>query len=91
MESLVGWHAHAQLPKGLRLEVVDVTVTWFAPDARARDADSLGPLTKGVLDALVKCGYLSNDDSAHVRSVRQQVQTDRAYPRIVIELNEVGD
>ncbi len=63
-------------------------MTWFAPDSRARDADSLGPFTKAALDALVKCGYLPDDNSTHVLSVRQQIRVDREHPRIVIELEK---
>lgn len=90
-EQLVGWHARAQLPKGLRLDRIRLTVTWYAPDAHVRDADSLAPLTKSTLDALVRCGYLIDDDSKHVLSVRQQVRIDRANPRIVLELEEEED
>lgn len=90
VEELVGWNARAQLPRGLRLDRIRLTVTWFAPDAKVRDADSLAPLTKSALDALVRCGYISGDDSTHVLSVTQQIQLDRANPRIVLELEE-GD
>lgn len=89
VENLVGWHARAQLPKGLRLDRVRLTVIWYAPNARVRDADSLAPLTKSALDALVRSGYLLNDDSTHVLSVAQQVRIDREHPRIVLELEEI--
>lgn len=88
VEELVGWHARAQLPKGLRLDRIHFTVTWYAPDAKVRDADSLAPFVKSALDSIVRCGYLTNDDSTHVLSVRQQIRIDRADPRIVIELEE---
>ncbi len=88
VEDTVGWCARAELPKGLRLDRVWVTVTWFAPDGRVRDADSLAPFTKSALDALVRGGYLRDDNSKHVRSVQQQVRVDRERPRIVIELEE---
>jgi len=88
VEELVGWQARAQLPKGLRLDRIHLTVTWYAPDARIRDADSLSVLTKGALDSLVKCGYLPGDDHKHVLSVRQQIRIDREHPRIVLELEE---
>lgn len=88
VENMVGWCARAELPKGLRLDRVRVTVTWYAADAKVRDADSLAPLTKSALDSLVRCGYLPNDDSKHVLSVTQQIQIDHEHPRIVIELEE---
>ncbi len=71
------------------LERVDVTVTWFAPDARRRDSDSLGPYMKAVCDALVGAGVLKDDDSRYVRQTAMRVETDRTRPRIEIELKEV--
>ncbi len=71
------------------LDRVDVTVTWFAPDARRRDSDSLGPYMKAVCDALVGAGVLRDDDSRYVRQTAMRVEIDRTRPRIEIELKEV--
>ncbi|MCD2099600.1 RusA family crossover junction endodeoxyribonuclease [Rhodococcus qingshengii] len=73
------------------LERVDVTVTWFAPDARRRDSDSLGPYCKAVLDALVAAQVLRDDDSRYVRQTAMRVEIDRTRPRIEIELKEVTE
>lgn len=75
-----------QIPQ---LDRVDVTVTWFAPDARRRDSDSLGPYCKAILDALVGSGVLRDDDSRYVRQTAMRVEIDRTRPRIEIELKEV--
>lgn len=72
------------------LDRVDVTVTWFAPDARRRDSDSLGPYMKAVCDALVGAGALRDDDSRYVRQTAMRVEIDRANPRIEILIEPVS-
>lgn len=72
-----------------RLDKITVLITWFAPDARARDVDSLGPFLKASLDALVKSGVLVDDNSRFVREASTRIDIDRARPRIEIELKEV--
>jgi crossover junction endodeoxyribonuclease RusA len=69
---------------------VRVTVTWWAPNARRRDPDSLGPFTKAALDALVHVGVLVDDSSKFVQSVTQQIRVDRDNPRITITLEADG-
>lgn len=49
---------------------VEVSLVWYAPDARKRDPDGLAPMAKAILDALVKKGVLDDDDSTVVQSVR---------------------
>ncbi|CDZ88968.1 RusA family crossover junction endodeoxyribonuclease [Rhodococcus ruber] len=71
------------------LDRVDVTVIWFAPDARRRDSDSLGPYCKAVLDALVEAGVLCDDDSRYVRQTAMRVDTDRTNPRIEILIEPI--
>lgn len=65
-----------------------VSVTWFAPDARRRDSDSLGPFLKASLDALVTAGVLRDDCPPHVLSTTLAVEVDRERPRIEITLTE---
>lgn len=73
---------------------VEVWVTWYAPDARRRDSDSLGPCLKACLDALVNADIgLSDDSSEYVTRSGCSVVVDRADPRIeitIIELEESG-
>ncbi|MGY5210094.1 RusA family crossover junction endodeoxyribonuclease [Nocardia gipuzkoensis] len=87
----VGWAARQQLPRGLRLDRVSVRVTWYAPDARRRDSDGLGPFLKAALDALTAAGVLPDDDAAHVIETRQRVEIDRTNPRITIELEDLNE
>ena len=83
---LVGWHAlRDRVPP---VGSCRVTVTWFAPDAIRRDADSLGPFLKASLDALVGVGVLRDDCPPHVLSTTTAVEVDRANPRIEIRIEE---
>lgn len=81
----VAWHAKAAKLPNLS-GPVRVTVTWWAPNGRRRDPDSLGPWTKAALDALVSIGVLADDSARHVLSVTQQIRVDRDNPRITITL-----
>ncbi len=87
--SQVGWRAREQLRKGLRLNRTRVTVTWYAPDARRRDSDALGPFLKAALDALVVIGVLPDDHSAHVVETSQRIIVDRSNPRMTITLEDL--
>lgn len=73
-----------------QLDRVNVTVTWFAPDARRRDSDSLGPYVKAVLDALVESGVLKDDDSRYVLQTTMRTVIDREHPRIETRIEEVN-
>lgn len=73
------------------LDRITVLVTWFAPDARARDVDSLSPFLKAALDSLVKSGVLVDDNSKFVREATTRIDLDRVRPRIEIELKEVTE
>ncbi|WP_227979950.1 hypothetical protein [Nocardia spumae] len=70
---------------------VRVTVTWWAPNARRRDPDSLGPWCKAALDALVSCGVLTDDSHRYVLAVTQEIRLDRDNPRITITLEPEED
>ena len=66
-----------------------VEVIWYAPDKRARDADSLSVFLKATLDALVKCEVLRDDSFRYVPRVSMGIEIDRARPRIEITLTEL--
>lgn len=66
----------------------DVLVTWFAPDARRRDADASGLLLKAALDEL-KGSVWPDDDSRYVRTVSMRAEIDRLNPRIDISITEL--
>lgn len=66
-----------------------VTVTWFPPDARRRDANSLSAASKAWVDGLVDAGVWPDDDPAHVASETYRIgPMDRDDPRIEIEIRE---
>ena len=67
-----------------------VEIIWWAPDARIRDSDSLGPFLKASLDALVRCGVLARDDYRHVLGTTTRIAIDRVNPRIEIHLKETA-
>ncbi|MFI6960008.1 hypothetical protein ACIBJI_41900 [Nocardia sp. NPDC050408] len=85
----VGWRGREQLRKGLRINHARITVTWYAPDARRRDSDALGPFLKAALDALVKMGVLPDDHSAHVVETSLRIVIDRSNPRMTITIEDL--
>lgn len=46
--------------------VADVTLHYYLPDRRRRDADGMFPTLKVCLDALVTCAVLPDDSWTHV-------------------------
>lgn len=75
--------------KDLRESII--TVTWYAPDKRRRDNDSLSPFLKATKDALVTVGVWPDDHCFWVVEDRMSVKLDRSNPRIEILLQEVND
>lgn len=67
---------------------VEVHLTWFAPDNRRRDSDSLAPCLKAVLDAMVTAHVIPDDSSEYVRRSGCSVVVDRADPRIELSIRE---
>lgn len=65
-----------------------ISVTWYAPDARRRDSDALGPFLKASLDALVTAQVLRDDSAKFVTETRMRIDIDRTNPRIEIVLEE---
>lgn len=70
---------------------IDITVTWYAPNAIHRDSDSLGPLLKASLDALVVAGVIADDSHQYVRRSAHAIDIDRENPRIEIEITELQE
>lgn len=69
-----------------------VGATWFVPDKRRRDTDSLYPFLKAVLDALVQAGVWEDDHSGWVVETRTAInQSDTKNPRIEVRITEVED
>lgn len=66
-----------------------VSLTFVFPRGRRRDKDNLVAMFKPGLDALVKVGLLTDDDSKHltIGEVKVEVDKERA-PLTIIELEE---
>ena len=63
-----------------------VLVTFYEPDDR-RDVDNIvAGGFKLILDALVNCGVLPNDNRRWVKQITPLVFTDRDNPRIEVEV-----
>lgn len=67
---------------------VDVVFHWIEPNMR-RDKDNIRHGAKYILDALVECGILTNDDWKHIRDLSDHYWHNAKHPRILVELNEV--
>ncbi len=67
-----------------------VFVTWFPPDARRRDANSLALLAKASIDGLVDAGIWPDDDPANVASETYRIgPIARRNPHIEITIEEL--
>ena len=66
--------------------LVTLWVTWVVPDHRRRGADnhSTGVL-KAVVDALVRGGYLLDDDTDHLRLVPAAFRVERGRRALVLD------
>lgn len=66
-----------------------VAITWFVPDRRRRDVDSLGPFAKAALDGMVEAGVWPGDDSKWVTKLILSIdQTQLKNSRIEIKVSE---
>lgn len=68
-------------------EPVFIQFTWYEKDRR-RDADNIVFAKKFILDELVSCGILENDDIKHVRGFSDTVEVDKNNPRIKVNIIE---
>lgn len=72
--------------KGVRFpSSVYITFTWIEPNNK-RDLDNVCFAKKFILDALVKCGVLTNDNRKHVTGFRDYFEVDKGNPRIEVEI-----
>lgn len=90
VEELVGRLAWQAGLKGLGPSVV--SVTWYAPDKRVRDSDSMSEFLKAALDGLVKVGVWPDDNSDWVIQTRLSInKSDTKNARIEIRIDEVAE
>jgi Holliday junction resolvase RusA-like endonuclease len=66
-----------------------VTITLTFPVQRRRDTDNLYARCKGVVDGLVKGGWLTDDDTEHLELVVRGVVCS-GYTSTMIELEDVA-
>lgn len=66
---------------------VSLSITWHERDNR-RDVDNICHGVKYLLDAMVAAGLLHGDGRRYVRRITHDVVTDRANPRIEVEVRE---
>jgi len=86
----VAWLARQQQIKDVG--PAEVSFTWFAPDKRRRDSDSLGPFVKAALDGLVQAEVFPDDHNGWVvKTSMAVVSSDTRNPRIEISIEEVGN
>ena len=83
-ERLVGMCARTAGARPIAGEV-SVSISFYLPTKRRVDLDNL---SKGVLDGLNKIAWA---DDSQVSTLFATRQLDRANPRAVIEIQEVGD
>lgn len=84
------WLARQHKITGLGPSIVGVT--WFPPDRRRRDTDSLGPCLKAVLDGLVQAGAFEDDHCGFVVETRMAINmADTKNPRIEVRITEVEE
>lgn len=79
-----------QLP---RMGRVAVTIIWWPPDRRRRDADGMAPFLKAVLDGLTppEGAVLEDDHAGVVPSVTMRIAEPQPPGRIELELTEIGE
>lgn len=89
----ISWQVKAALSVSPvpRLEKAKVAIVQYAPDARRRDADSLGLFRKSVLDAIVRAGVLPDDNVRHVIDGGNEIRLDRVNPRIEILITPISE
>ena len=87
-QELVEWAIRGAGLKPMR-PPVEVRFTWVEPDMR-RDKDNISSAKKYVLDALVACGVIGDDNWKWIAgSLPDLYMVNKGNPRVVVELEEV--
>lgn len=66
---------------------VVIHILWVEKDDR-RDPDNVAFAVKFILDAMVTAGVLVGDGRKHIAGIRHEVITDKAAPRVTVEIEE---
>lgn len=67
---------------------VFLTFKWYEPNEK-RDPDNVAFAKKFILDALVSNGIIDGDGRKIVKGFKDQIETDRKNPRIIVEIEAV--
>lgn len=67
----------------------DIHFTWVERNMR-RDKDNIRFAAKFVLDALVECGILANDDWGHVGGLSDSFMVNAKNPRVIVTISTEG-
>ena len=86
-EEFLMWQYLSQLPRGLKMKYVHLSVKWIEPNKK-RDYDNICFAKKYLLDALQKSGFLENDNRKFVDGFTDSFAVDEANPRIEIIFEE---
>lgn len=69
---------------------IRLKITWYEPNMR-RDVDNITFASKFIMDALVEAEIITDDSQKYVRCIYNEVEVDKANPRIEIEIIEGSD
>lgn len=66
---------------------VKVDFTWIEPDMK-RDLDNVCFAKKFILDAMVNCGVIANDNRSHVTDFSDHFGYEKGKPKIIVEVTD---
>lgn len=90
-DGLISWLVNTSNYQDLKIEKCSLTITYYYGTKHRRDNDNSVP--KLILDSLVKCGMLVDDDYMHLNPLIIYGNYDKTNPRteILIEVKETLD
>jgi len=85
MQEQISWYVK-KLPKYNK--PVKIIFTWYEKDQK-RDLDNVCFAKKFILDSMVECGVLENDNRKHVVGFEDKFPSDRGEYKVEVEIEEV--
>lgn len=89
-EHIIGWAIKSQLKRVRITRPVIIRYLWVEPN-RKRDKDNIAFAKKFIQDSLVKTGVLDGDGWKHIEKFYDNFAVDPKNPRIVVEIEEIGE
>lgn len=86
-EEIVTWYIKAQIKEHFD-DPIRLAFRWYEPN-RKRDLDNICFAKKFILDALVKCGVIDNDNWQHIEGFTDNFFIDKGRPRIEVDIESV--